>query len=158
MLCRQVIAGMERCLSLSLLQRQLGLPGHTYMQENIFLPVASSVHGRRTDDLFWFSMGILTIPFAFVNFLIFFFAWKYQYKKGIKASFYPDNHKLELIWTIIPAIVMAMLVFTGWKAWSDITSDAPLMQKLLKLPESSSTGLFVMVVLVITNLGITITS
>src|SRR5688572_14184838 len=28
-----------------------------------FLPEASSIHGRRTDDLFWFSMGILTIPF-----------------------------------------------------------------------------------------------
>jgi len=98
-----------------------------------FLPVASSIHGRRTDDLFWFSMGILTIPFAFVNFLIFFFAWKYQYKKGNKASFYPDNHKLELIWTIIPAIVMAMLVFTGWKAWSDITSDAPSDAEVIEI-------------------------
>ena len=41
-----------------------------------FLPEASSIHGRRTDDLFWFSMGILTIPFAAVNALIFFFSWK----------------------------------------------------------------------------------
>ncbi len=98
-----------------------------------YLPEASSVHGRRTDDLFWFSMGILTIPFIFVNFLIFFFAWKYQYKKGNKAAFYPDNHKLELIWTIIPAIVMALLVFTGWKAWSDITSDAPRDSEVIEI-------------------------
>lgn len=98
-----------------------------------FLPEASSIHGRRTDDLFWFSMGILTIPFVFVNFLIFFFAWKYQYKKGNKASFYPDNHKLELIWTIVPAIVMALLVFTGWKAWSDITSEAPRDAEVIEI-------------------------
>ena len=90
-----------------------------------FLPTASSVHGRRTDDLFWFSMGILTIPFLAVNFLLFYFSWRYQYKPGRKATFYPENHRLELIWTVIPAIVMAMLVFTGWRAWSDITSDAP---------------------------------
>jgi cytochrome c oxidase subunit II len=90
-----------------------------------FLPTASSVHGRRTDDLFWFSMGILTIPFLVVNFLLFYFSWKYQYKAGQKATFYPENHRLELIWTVIPAIVMALLVFTGWRAWSDITSDAP---------------------------------
>ena len=98
-----------------------------------FLPEASSIHGRRTDDLFWFSMGILTIPFIFVNFLLFFFAWKYQYKKGNKASFYPDNHKLELVWTIVPAIVMALLVFTGWKAWSDITSDAPRDAEVIEI-------------------------
>ncbi|TDB63670.1 cytochrome c oxidase subunit II [Arundinibacter roseus] len=96
-----------------------------YSAEKDFLPEASSIHGRRTDDLFWFSMAILTIAFFIVNFLIFYFSWKYQYKKGNKATFYPENHKLELIWTVIPAIVMALLVFTGWKAWSDITSDAP---------------------------------
>lgn len=93
--------------------------------ENSFLPEASSIHGRRTDDLFWFSMAVLTIAFFVVNFLIFYFAWKYQYKSGKKATFYPENHKLEIIWTIVPAVVMALLVFTGWRAWSDITSDAP---------------------------------
>lgn len=90
-----------------------------------YLPEASSVHGRRTDDLFWFSMGLLTIPFILVNATLFIFAWKYRYKKGKKAVFYPENHRLELVWTAVPAIVMAVLVLTGWKAWSDITSDAP---------------------------------
>jgi len=49
----------------------------------------------------------------------------YRYKKGNIATFYPVNHKLELIWTVIPAIVMAVLVFTGWRTWRDITSQAP---------------------------------
>ncbi len=98
-----------------------------------FLPEASSIHGRRTDDLFWFSMGILTIPFILVNFLVFFFAWKYQFKKGHRATFYPENHKLELVWTIIPAIVMALLVFTGWKAWSDITAEAPRDAEVIEI-------------------------
>ncbi len=89
-----------------------------------FLPEASSPSGRWTDDLFWFSMGLLSIAFFIVNTLIFYFAWKYQYKKGNRATFYPDNHKLELIWTLIPAVVMAVLVFTGWRAWSSIMSEA----------------------------------
>ncbi|QRR03143.1 cytochrome c oxidase subunit II [Dyadobacter sandarakinus] len=98
-----------------------------------FLPEASSIHGRRTDDLFWFSMGILTIPFIIVNFLIFFFSWKYQHKPNTRASFYPENHRLELIWTIVPAIVMALLVFTGWRAWSDITSEAPKDAEVIEI-------------------------
>ncbi|GAB2783132.1 hypothetical protein GCM10027275_28770 [Rhabdobacter roseus] len=101
--------------------------------EKDFLPEASSIHGRRTDDLFWFSMGILTIACIVVNFLLFFFSWKYQYKKGNKATFYPENHKLELIWTVIPAVVMATLVFTGWRAWSDITSDAPKDSEVVEI-------------------------
>jgi len=98
-----------------------------------FLPEASSIHGRRTDDLFWFSMGILTIPFIIVKFLVFFFSWKYQHRKGHRATFYPENHKLELIWTIIPAIVMALLVFTGWKAWPDITAEAPRDAEVIEI-------------------------
>src|SRR5690606_27359530 len=95
------------------------------LSTEFYLPEASSVHGRRTDDLFWFSMGILTIPFVLVNATLFVFAWKYRYKKGKRAVYYPENHRLELVWTAIPAIVMAILVLTGWKAWSDITSEAP---------------------------------
>ena len=90
-----------------------------------FLPEASSPHGRRTDFLFWLSMGIITFAFVVTNALLFYFAWRYQHKEGNRASYYPENHKLELIWTVIPAIVMAILVFTGWRAWRDIMSEAP---------------------------------
>ena len=30
-----------------------------------------------------------------------------------------------MIWTLVPALVLTVLVVTGWKAWSDITSPAP---------------------------------
>jgi cytochrome c oxidase subunit II len=111
----------------------VGVIGTYLAYEADFLPEASSVHGRRTDDLFWFSMAVLAIPFLVVNFLIFFFAYKYQYKPGRKATYYPENHKLELIWTAIPAVVMAMLVFTGWRAWSDITSEAPNDSEVIEI-------------------------
>lgn len=90
-----------------------------------FLPEAASVHGKVTDNLFWISMGIITLAFFITNTLLLFFAYKYRYNKNRTATFYPVNHKLEVIWTIIPAVVMAVLVFTGWRAWRDITSQAP---------------------------------
>ena len=90
-----------------------------------FLPEASSIHGRRTDFLFWLSMSIITVAFLITNILLFYFAWRYQHKEGRRASYYPENHKLELIWTVVPAVVMAVLVFTGWRAWRDIMSEAP---------------------------------
>lgn len=93
--------------------------------KEFFLPEASSPHGRRLDGLFWLSMAIVTAAFVITNAVLFIFAWRYQYREGKRATYYPENHKLELIWTVIPAVVMALLVFTGWRAWRDIMSEAP---------------------------------
>jgi cytochrome c oxidase subunit II len=85
----------------------------------------NSIHGKQTDDMFWFSMAIVTIAFVITSGVLFFFAFKYRYSKDRVAKFYPENHKLELIWTVVPAIVMAGLVIGGWKAWSKIMGPAP---------------------------------
>ncbi|TRX61731.1 cytochrome c oxidase subunit II [Fulvivirga sp. M361] len=87
------------------------------------LPVASD-HGVWTDTLFWVTMAVTGIVFIITNVLLFWFSYAYQHKDGVKAKFYPDNVKLELLWTVVPAIVLAGLVFTGLQAWNDITSAA----------------------------------
>ncbi len=90
-----------------------------------FLPQPSSIHGKEVDDLFWITMGIIGAVFIATHILLFYFPYKYQFKEGRRASFYPDNNKLEVIWTIIPAIVLTILVLSGWKVWRDITGEAP---------------------------------
>lgn len=92
---------------------------------NHYLPTAVSEHGVRTDRMFWITMAILVVAFIVTNIFLFVFAYRYQYKEGKKAFFYPDNHRLEFLWTIVPAIVMAILVFFGWKEWSAITQPEP---------------------------------
>ena len=87
------------------------------------LPVASE-HGVLTDKLFWITTAVTGFIFILTNVLLFWFRYKYQYKEGARGKFYPDNTKLELIWTVIPAIVLAILVFTGLQAWNDITDPA----------------------------------
>ncbi len=87
------------------------------------LPIAS-VHGERTDNLFWITMGVTVVAFVVISIVMFIFVFKYQYKEGSRAKFYPDNHYLELTWTIIPAVVLTILIITGLNAWTDITSEA----------------------------------
>ncbi|MBD0260338.1 MAG: cytochrome c oxidase subunit II, partial [Cytophagales bacterium] len=89
-----------------------------------FLPDASSPHGRETDDLFWITMGITGAVFFATHILLFYFPYKYQFRENRKASFYPDNNRLEVIWTVVPAIVLTLLVLSGWKVWRDITNPA----------------------------------
>jgi len=98
-----------------------------------YLPEASSIHGVRTDRLFWMTMGILVFAFLVTNVFLFVFAYRYQYKEGNKAYFYPENHKLEVVWTVIPAIVMSILVFFGWTEWSAITKPEPKDSEVIEV-------------------------
>jgi cytochrome c oxidase subunit 2 len=96
------------------------------------LPIASE-HGALTDKLFWITMGVTVASFVIISIIMFVFLYKYQYKEGRKAAFFPDNHYLELTWTIIPAIVLAVLVFTGLRAWNDITAPASKDAEVIEL-------------------------
>ncbi|MEM1137351.1 MAG: cytochrome c oxidase subunit II [Bacteroidota bacterium] len=93
--------------------------------QEYFLPESASVHGAEIDYLFWLTMAIIGFAFFATHLLLFWFPFKYQYKEGKSAYFYPHNDKLEIIWTIIPAIVMTILVISGYVVWTDITSPAP---------------------------------
>lgn len=88
------------------------------------IPVAAE-HGILVDQMFWQTMWITGIVFILTNVLLFVFAYKYRYKDRKPAFFYPDNSKLEIAWTVIPAIVLTILVFNGLKTWNQITDDAP---------------------------------
>ena len=96
------------------------------------LPIASE-HGARVDAVFWITMAVTVIAFVVISIVMFIFAYRYQYRIGRKARFYPDNHYLELAWTIIPAIVLALLIFTGLRAWNDITSPATKEAEVIEI-------------------------
>ncbi|MBT1697508.1 cytochrome c oxidase subunit II [Fulvivirgaceae bacterium PWU4] len=100
--------------------------------EDYTLPIAS-VHGAWTDTLFWITMGVTVVAFSIISIIMFVFIYQYRYKEGRKAKFYPDNHYLELAWTIIPAIVLAVLIFTGLRAWNDITAPASEQAEVIEL-------------------------
>ena len=81
---------------------------------------ASSEHGHNIDNMMKITFIITGIVFFVTQILLFWFAFKYRAKKGVKALYYPDNDKLEIIWTIIPAVVLTVLVLGGLQAWRGI--------------------------------------
>jgi len=89
-----------------------------------FLPESASEHGVKLDSMMNITFIITGVVFIITHILLFWFAFKYRQKKNVKALFYPDNDKLEMIWTIIPAIVLTVLVIGGLTAWQDITKKA----------------------------------
>lgn len=86
---------------------------------------AASDHGANIDTMLYITIAICGIVFIITQILLFWFAFKYQYKSNRKAFFYPHNNKLEILWTTVPAITLCILVGFGLYYWFRITGDAP---------------------------------
>ncbi len=89
----------------------------------VMLNDSSSEHGQALDSMFTWTLWFTFIVFVITEFLLLWFMWKYQHRPGQKALYYFHNNKLELIWTVVPAIVLTILVLRGFNTWTRITSD-----------------------------------
>jgi len=81
---------------------------------------AASEHGPLLDNLMVVSLVLIFIVQTITQALLHYFAYKYRGKQGQVATYFADNNKLEFIWSAIPAVVLAVLIFYGLFAWSDI--------------------------------------
>lgn len=103
----------------------LFVAGTAYYEHGKFLPVPASEHGVWIQQLITVTLIVTGFVFLVTNFLLFYFTWKYRYRKDRKAYYYPHNNKLELLWTVIPAFALTVLVGMGIDKWFKIFSEAP---------------------------------
>ncbi|GJM61681.1 MULTISPECIES: cytochrome c oxidase subunit II [Persicobacter] len=96
------------------------------------IPIASE-HGALTDNLFWITMGVTGVVFIITQVLLFGFSFKYQHNEKKPAFYYPDNGKLEALWTIVPAIVLAALIISGLSTWHKVTGPAPENAEVIEI-------------------------
>lgn len=89
-----------------------------YNKENILL-ISASEHGKAVDGLLALNFVVITIAFFITEALLLWFAYRYRYNKKRKALHYAHNNRLELVWTIIPAIVLTVLILRGLIVWNN---------------------------------------
>ena len=100
--------------------------------KNYNLPIASE-HAPGIELIFWVTMAITMSVFIVTQIVMFYFGYKYQYQEDRIAEYYPDNNKLEIIWTIIPAIVLTVLIGWGLYKWNEVTGPAPADSEVIEL-------------------------
>lgn len=106
----------------------VGLIGVYYCNEKLkgrILGAPASDHGVLIDRMLYITIAITFVVFVLTQVALFWFSFKYQEKEGKKAYYYPHNNRLEIIWTVIPAIALTVLVGFGIFYWFKITGDAP---------------------------------
>jgi len=86
----------------------------------VLLPEAASEHGVPYDRLLWISFAIILFAQTITQAFLHYFAYKYRGINNGKAFFFTHDNNLELIWTVIPAIVFFCLIIYGMLTWSNI--------------------------------------
>ena len=86
----------------------------------VLLPESASEHGYTYDRLLVISFIVIFIVQTITQALLHYYTYKFRGTKGRKATFITHNNRLELVWTVIPAIVLFVLILYGMSTWSDI--------------------------------------
>jgi cytochrome c oxidase subunit II len=95
------------------------------LRKDMFLPVSASEHGVWIDSLIKVTFFFTGIVFLITQVLLFAFVFKYRFNRNRKAVYLPENHNVELVWTVVPAIVLFILVGMGLDKWFKIFKPVP---------------------------------
>ena len=104
-----------------------------FYHKTLFVQPSASDHGEKIDLMMWITLAITGFVFFLTQILLFWFAYKYQYTEKRTAFYYPHNNKLELLWTVVPAIFLTILVGFGLYYWFGITKEAPQGSQVVEI-------------------------
>jgi len=90
-----------------------------------WLPPLASEHGKAIDTLFIVTLAITGLVFVLVQLFLALVIFKFAGSEKRRAAHFTDNKALELIWTIVPAVILTALIVSGGRLWSRIQIAEP---------------------------------
>jgi cytochrome c oxidase subunit II len=85
---------------------------------SLILPPASSTVAGNVDSVFYLILGVGIFFFILVISLAAFFIFKYHRRAGVPSAQTADhNIKLEIVWTVIPLIIVIIIFFMGFSVF-----------------------------------------
>ncbi len=86
------------------------------------LPVTISDVAASWNPLYDFLVGISIFFFVLVIGSMFLFMWKYRASRGVKAVPIKDHHVLEIVWTLIPLVLVLGIFTWGYVVYRDMVT------------------------------------
>ncbi len=85
-----------------------------------WLPKNLCSFGPGIDFLFYLILGLTAVSYALTCGTLVYSMYKYDHVAGRKASYTHGNHKLELVWTAVPALILLFIAFAQVQAWGNV--------------------------------------
>jgi cytochrome c oxidase subunit 2 len=96
-----------------------------YARGRWWLPPLASAEGAQVDRLFYTTLIITGAVFVLVHVLLAAFVWRFAAHGDRKALHWHENRRLELTWTILPAIVLTVMVAMAGAVWARTHLTSP---------------------------------
>jgi cytochrome c oxidase subunit II len=90
-----------------------------------WLPENVSTYGRDIDWLFHLIYAITGVTLVLVSVTMVAFLIIYRDRPGRRARYTHGNSTLEIVWTVVPALILVILTFLSVPAWSKIKMSQP---------------------------------
>jgi len=85
-----------------------------------WLPRDVSSFGSQVDDLFYLILWITGFFFVLTEAILVYCMYRFVGEPGRKAAYVHGNHKLEIVWTIVPAAILVLIGVLQIETWKDI--------------------------------------
>ncbi|MHC4260958.1 MAG: cytochrome c oxidase subunit II [Planctomycetota bacterium] len=108
-------------MNLPILVQQALLGLQDSKAKTFFFPEQASTIAQDSDKVFYFIYWVSVISFVLVIGATVLFAWKYRAREGTRAiKTSTHDNTLEVSWTIIPTILVAIMFWAGFKGFLDL--------------------------------------
>ncbi len=85
-----------------------------------WFPENHSTFGGEIDHLFNVILWMVGITFVITEALLAWYFFRYSARRHDRAVFTHGNHKLEMIWTAVPAVLLLVIAFMQMGTWAKI--------------------------------------
>lgn len=88
------------------------------------IPKASS-YAATVDHVFLYIVGISTVFLVAITFCMVYFVFKYHRKKNIPPANIEGHTLLEVVWTVVPTILVISMFYVGWVGFKKMRTVPP---------------------------------
>jgi cytochrome c oxidase subunit 2 len=90
-----------------------------------WLPENVSTYGGQIDHLFYVIYYLTAATFFAVQISLVVFLFMYRDRPGRRATYTHGNTTLEIVWTAVPAVILAVLALVSRSTWAEVKETQP---------------------------------
>ena len=85
-----------------------------------WLPRNVATFGRSIDNLLSLLLGITGFFFVLVEAILVIAMYRFAAEPGRRGVFVHGNHTLELVWTLVPGVILLLLAIVQIRTWAEV--------------------------------------
>ncbi len=85
-----------------------------------WLPANVSTFGPDVDRLFYIILGFTGFFFVLTGAILVYAMYRFAWRPNTKSHYIEGNHRLEIAWTVVPAIILLFIAVSQISTWDTI--------------------------------------